>query len=602
MVVLLAVLAALLPIAIAPGLFFHYDATPKLILLILVTVAALLRTREIGADAASLWSRRSGRMLVLLCAGEAIWFSVATIASARPLISLLGSGWREFGLVAIVSLAIVAALSAAHLARRRESIPVVLRALTVAGIVSSSYGVAQYFGIDPLQNTLAYRAYAGDSFIVRPPGTMGHADYFGWWLAVDLFCAVALVRIERGWWRTVGIAATVCIGVATLLTGTRAALLAATAGTVTLAILERTGIRSRFRARYLAIAVACVCLLAAFVISPPGTQVRARVAWSEEEPAGGARPLLWRDSIRMAGDKPLFGFGPEVFPAAFPRFESEQLARLYPDFHHESPHNLQLDALTAGGIPAFLLTLGWGGLGIYAAVAARRARLAVAAPLTAALMASAVASLFSSAVLMPLLLTVLVISLLVALQPPDDAITFRIGASALSGMCAPAAAALLIFAVVLAVSDFRLERFQRQPSVSTYSPGLIAAEDIYCSRMLAGACRESPTRTEQMECRQTAVHAAARATVTADDPANAWYNLSLFTALQNDVAGTTMALRQATKAAPNWFKPHWTLAELLSRQGDSVAARSEAARAVALDGDRNAEVSRTLFRLKEKSE
>jgi hypothetical protein len=169
-------------------------------------------------------------------------------------------------------------------------------------------------------------------------------------------------------------------------------------------------------------------------------------------------------------------------------------------------------------------------------------------------------------------------------------------------MCAPVAAALLIFAVVLAVSDFRLERFQRQPSVSTYSPGLIAAEDMYCSRMLAGACRESPTRTEQMECRQTAVHAAARATVTADDPANAWYNLSLFTALQNDVAGTTMALRQATKAAPNWFKPHWTLAELLSRQGDSVAARSEAARAVTLDGDRNAEVSRTLFRLKEKSE
>ena len=63
-----------------------------------------------------------------------------------------------------------------------------------------------------------------------------------------------------------------------------------------------------------------------------------------------------------------------------------------------------------------------------------------------------------------------------------------------------------------------------------------------------------------------------------------------------------MALRRATQAAPNWFKPHWTLAELLSRQGDPAAARSEAARAVTLDGNRNAEVSSTLLRLKEKSE
>jgi O-antigen ligase len=598
MVVLLAVLGAVLPILIAPGLFFHYDATPKLILLILVTAASLLRPpRQIGADVASLWSRRSGRTLILLCAGEVFWFSLATAASARPRISLLGSGWREFGLAAIVSLTIAVALSAAHLARRKESIPVALRALTVAGIVTSLYGTAQYFGVDPLQNALAYRAYAGDAFIVRPPGTMGHADYFGWWLAVDLFCAVALIRIETGGWRTFGIVAVFCMGISTLLTGTRAALLAAIAGTVTLAILERT----QLRARHLVLPVVCACLFAAFVISPPGARVRARIAWSQEEPAGGARPLLWRDSFRMARAKPFFGFGPETFPAAFPRFESEQLASLYPDFYHESPHNLLLDALTSGGIPALLLTLGWGGLGIYAAVAARRAGSVLAAPLSSALVATAVASLFSSAVLTPLLLTALAISVLIALQPPDETVSLRIGAPVLVAFGATAVA-LSVFAVCLAVSDFRLERFQRHPSVTTYAPGLIAPEDIYSSRMLAGACREAPSQAAQMECHQTAVHAAARATVTADDPANAWYNLSLFTALQNDAAGTMMALRRATQAAPNWFKPHWTLAELLSRQGDPAAARSEAARAVTLDGNRNAEVSSTLLRLKEKSE
>ena len=38
----------------------------------------------------------------------------------------------------------------------------------------------------------------------------------------------------------------------------------------------------------------------AFYMSPAGTKLRARVHWSLQEPAGGARLWLWRDSLRMA--------------------------------------------------------------------------------------------------------------------------------------------------------------------------------------------------------------------------------------------------------------------------------------------------------------
>ena len=90
---------------------------------------------------------------------------------------------------------------------RRETASAYLRAASIATLIASVYGIAQYFDLDPLQNPAGYHAQAGDVVIVRPPGTMGHADYFGWWLVVAGFCAVAQARIDEGVWRSVGIAA-----------------------------------------------------------------------------------------------------------------------------------------------------------------------------------------------------------------------------------------------------------------------------------------------------------------------------------------------------------------------------------------------------------
>ena len=96
---------------------------------------------------------------------------------------------------------------------------------------------------------------------------------------------------------------------------------------------------------------------AAFIVSPAGLQLRSRTRWFVEDPWGGARPLLWRDSLRMALDRPLAGYGPEVFSAAFPHYESAELARAYPDFAHESPHNIFLDAFVAQGVVGLVLLI-----------------------------------------------------------------------------------------------------------------------------------------------------------------------------------------------------------------------------------------------------
>ncbi|MDE3195415.1 MAG: O-antigen ligase family protein [Acidobacteriota bacterium] len=532
---------AVLPLLITPGLFFHYETTPKLVALALAVALALPRT-----NFGPLLSSRNGRLFVGLSVANIGWFALATACSSRPMMSLLGSQWREFGFAGFSILVAAGLVAAAQLAEHPERKVVLLRSIAVSGLIVSIYGIAQYFDLDPFQSSAAYHAFAGDDAIVRPPGTFGHADYFAWWLAVEFFCALRLGGLLGG-------AAASLSAVAIVLTGTRAGILAVVAGLLV----------SRLRPRQMLAGAAVVAALAAFAFTPPGARLRHRIAWVGDEPIGGARPLLWRDSAKMAIAHPLFGTGPETFLASFGRYESEALAKLYPDFHHESPHNLALDAATSAGLPALFLLLGW----------------ALLAGATPAFVASAVASLFSGAMLAPLLLTMLVIGLKTPASKPE---TLNTAPARSSRRLVPwIAIPVTAFAILLGVSDFRLARFDRG---GPYVRLPVAAEDIYCSRRLAATSL------------RTAIEAAARATTTADDSANAWYNLAVFTAAAGDIAGTRRSLEEAARQSPNWFKPHWTLARLLRQTGDPSRARIEAERAVLLDARHHSEVTEALNR------
>src|SRR5438128_12283638 len=97
----------------------------------------------------------------------------------------------------------------------------------------------------------------------------------------------------------------------------------------------------------------------------------------------------------MALARPLAGYGPETFTAEFPRWQSLDLARAYPDFAHESPHNIFLDALVAQGIPGLLLLMAACGLGFRGAWQAKAKHPRVAAALAAAPAAGMVAPPFT---------------------------------------------------------------------------------------------------------------------------------------------------------------------------------------------------------------
>ena len=333
---------------------------------------------------------------------------------------------------------------------------------------------------------------------------------------------------------------------------------------------------------------------AALYFSPLGQHLRSRARWFAEDPWGGARPLLWRDSLRMGLARPLAGHGPETFTATFPHYESTALARAYPDFAHESPHNIFLDALVAQGIAGLLLLAAWCALGFAAAWKIRgknpdtgrvpgcRARRRNRQPAVHGLHHPHRRDLLRHH--------------RAGRGPGRFPAMPRRAASAASRSPCP----LLYFAVRIAFADHALALTQRDLAAGDLTAAAAhyqasgQTSDLWYSRALLDTAGKAPTLPFALPAFQLAVAAGERATRTAEDPFNAWYSLSAIRAGQNDAAGTERCLRAAIAAHPTWFKPHWTLAQVLRLESRGEEAAREAALAADLDGGKHPEVARTL--------
>jgi O-antigen ligase len=586
------------PLVITPGLLSYFDITPKIVVLLFGLSLILLYPSANISNLHALLRAPAGRWFAYLIGLMWLGSAVATAFSSYPLLSLNGGNWRRFGFIVESGLLLFVLLAAAWLAADQNNIRALLQASVASGGLAALYGIAQYFGWDPWLPAAAYQAGEGPFTIVRPPGTLGHADYFAAWLVIVTFFALALARLEPARWaRLAALGVSILSSIAIVLGGTRSALLGLLAGATVLVILNRP----RIRARAWMIAIAVTACGAIFFLSPAGTKLRARVHWATEDVWGGARLLLWRDSLRMALHHPLLGFGPETFATEFPRYESADLARSYPDFYHESPHNIFLDALTTRGAAGFLMLLSVSSLAIWAARRRTRPELA------AALAASLVCQQFSVFVVPTALYFYLLIALLVV--EPKEVMPERrssrwlvpVGVAG-SLLFAGFAVRLLVADRALAVANQRIESGDASAAAKEYlvvlrwePPG--AGADLTYSRAMAQLAARTPVLSTRVQTAQQAMEAAIRATQTAEDRQNAWYNLARLLAGQNNPVGVERALRNAIAWAPNWFKPHWVLAQLLESTGRHEQAVAEAEVAFDLDNARDPEVSETWRKL-----
>jgi O-antigen ligase len=577
----------LIPLAMAPAWFFYFDVTPKIVVLLVGTAAGIIWWAVAGGRRISPWFSAA-------IAGMAISLVISTVVSVNRPLSLTGSNWRCWSLVTQLAVLGFAWLAAQQTPRA------MFRAVAVGGLLTALYGIAQYFGFDPLLDARVYHVGEGKWTIVRPPSTLGHADYFGSWLLFVVFVGLALAGAKTSpAWKWLARLTVLLSSVAIILSGTRAALAGLIAGAVFLMVWRGL----RVTRPMVTVMLTVIAAGAVFYISPAGAMLRARVHWVIEEPAGGARLLLWRDTLHMASERWLTGYGPETFTAAFARQASPELAHSYPDFYYESPHNFVLDVLASQGVPGVLLLLLFCAAGFLAAWKMRPEPRAAA--LAAGLAAMTIAGQFASFTMPTGLAWYVTVALLVSIasrEPPAHGRRWlRISAAV------PCAGLLLFFAVRLIVSETTLAAVRRDLNAGSISQAAAQyaawtrggpGADLWYSRRLALIAGGDAARGLRVEAFQNAVLAALRAAETDDAPFNANYNLAAIYASQNDYVRTADALRAAISCAPNWFKPHWMLARVLLAGGDLPGAEAEAAYAAALDAGKHAEVTDTLARIR----
>jgi hypothetical protein len=560
----LPLVAAVLPVVIAPGFLFYFDVTPKLLILLIGAAASLTLWRgELPAG-------RRNRIFLLLLLLEGLSLALSTALSTHPALSLNGGNWRRFGLISQVAVLVYAALVAADCASGTDRVKTYLKAIVGGGIPVAIYAVMQYFGWDPWLPKESY--HVGE--IVRPPSTMGHADYLGTYLVFVFFAscstgALTCVRREK----VLAAVTAVLICVAIVMSGSRAALLGLAAGAAVILIAKWRTLRYKRLAMGVAAAIAAGCV---FYFSPAGMALRNRVHWIADEPLGGARPMLWRDSLAMSADRLALGYGPETFITEFPRHESLDLARAFPDFLHESPHNIFLDVLVSQGVPGFLILAALCTWGVFAA---RQSPL-----LGAALAGGITAQLFTSFVLPTAVFFFLTLALLA--QPGATRRIPLVRLAACFGAIILAVYAVRFFVADHALADVSasLDRGNLLGAVSGYEhtvewapPG--SSADLYYSRRLADYVRKTSDFRLKAQALRAAYTAALNATRTSEELSNAWYNLAGFLATTNSPHDVERSLRESIAAAPNWYKPHWVLAQLylLEKRLDDAQREAEVA-------------------------
>ena len=600
MQILVPLITALVPIIITPGLLFHFDITPKVIVL-LYGVSVILAFGDwnwVGFTKAL--RSRAIRWFCILLGLQLVWFLVATALSQDRSLSVDGSEWRRLGAYTYAALVVFTFFALLWL-RVPGNLTVLLRWSIVSGTLISVYAIAQYAGFDPLLPRAAYHSGEGPFTIVRPPGTMGHADYLASYLIFVTFAGLALSRLENTAWRRYGsLAGAGIASVAIILSGTRGALAALICGFVVLAAFDRDRLRS-----YSVAVVSVLIVIAALVISPAGDKLRARVHWSIEDPYGGARVLLWRDTLRMSWSSPAVGFGPEAFIVRFPQHQSLALARAYPDFFHESPHNALLDALAGQGIPGTLLLLSAWCVAMYAGLKAGARR----HPAAAAVLGCGVALLFSHQFAIFVPPTAMVFLLVQAMSfaltadvdertPPRPRGLWRYAAVLPALLFSIEATRLIVADGALRVAQQRIATVDVEGARAAYRLAEMwgpagGRADLYYSRSMASMAGSTPIFQARLDAWSEAMRAGALAAEHSEQRQNAWYSLAALFATQNNPASVERALRMSIAWAPHWFKPHWALAELYRANGRRQDAIVEAALALECDGGKNPEVIST---------
>ena len=585
---------AFTPLALVTGVFVSHDVIPKVILLTTSAAVLLLLLPQWLKPLCVLWNQSRGRRFLILVASQFVSLLLSTLFSYQVPLSFAGTVWRRFGLVEQTGVLVIATAIACLAASRPAWIHELFKAVAICGALAAAYGILQYFDLDPF---LERRLYAIDYFggIARPPGTMGHALYFSAYLVPLLFIATCLVFHEtKNLWRRIYAAIALLAGVAIVLSGTRSAMLAALVAGVLFAWRAARGRTWSLTRKYVVVLAVALLAISFFVFSPAGQNLRGRILqWRS---GGGPRLQMWIECPALIGQHLVLGEGPELFAGEFRKLQSAKLSREYPDFYNETPHNALIDAACAQGIPGLLILAG-----VFAIVWSAGRNNAFAANaimhgIEAGMLGILISSMFASLTLVTSLYLWTLAGIAVAIAPgtqrtehPREVRFLRIPGMALSVV-------LLAGGIVLAFQDsswadlgsaVESKNFAR--ALDAYSRATLFGHglpgyELWGSREWALLGRSLGNSPEGATAWRTAAAAASLAEIGGEERFSAAYQSSVLAFAAGDLARAETEAREVIRLAPNWYKGHLLLSQILQILRKNSAASNEARWSEALGG------------------
>jgi O-antigen ligase/tetratricopeptide (TPR) repeat protein len=363
---------------------FEYNKV-ALLLLIAIALSALALSKLARTPAATpssdnlsewLFARTRAVVREPLALGFLLFLSSAvasTLTSISPRTSLFGAHESFAGLETILAYTILF-FATRSLCPSFGDARRLLIAPTVAAAVASTYAIIQVAQIDPIRWGRVSQFY--QSILVRPFGTMGHANLLSAFLAMAFpitayFAHVAAKRRQRVVVGVYGLAGALSL-IAIAISISRGAWLAlACAVAVLLVGWFRIGERRSAAAISALFPLAAVSLVALYIAVPGGSAFIQRIA--ERVPhltEVGSRQHLWRASLEMARERPIVGWGLDTFLLAFERKRTVAYWLTEWNGTPTKAHNEALQILATQGLfgatAVLLLTIGLGMAGFLA--------------------------------------------------------------------------------------------------------------------------------------------------------------------------------------------------------------------------------------------
>jgi hypothetical protein len=300
-------------------------------------------------------------MVHALVAFLVVWGVVTTLASGHAKLSTLGFYSSNNGLVTLACLALVFTVTASVFRPSDIRPSVAMLWFATTGVVVL-YGVLQLLdqawaghGLEPVNWPAGVGVKVFGSTGVW--ATFGNPNHLGGYCAIALPLGLAMLFGARAAWER-WLSGAILAGLALIVgqTSSRGAWVAAFVGIVLMAALNRRTIFGVIRRRPILSAGGVVVALASAAFSlnsgllSKGTSALFDTSGSTTI---AQRLHFWRTTVRMAGDKPLLGFGMDGYRLTFPHFASAKFIDIWGyDLSVTGPHNTFMAHLYWGGWPA----------------------------------------------------------------------------------------------------------------------------------------------------------------------------------------------------------------------------------------------------------